>query len=57
VGVQRSKLGGGAIMSIPNEVLFAKIKKLQREFDILTGRYTPKSWRDVQDIVTYWNGA
>jgi len=38
-------------MSIPNEVLFAKIKKLQREFDFLAGRYTPDSWQDVQDIV------
>ncbi len=38
-------------MSIPNEVLFAKIKKLRREFDFLAGRYTPDSWQDVQDIV------
>ena len=38
-------------MSIPNEVLFAKIKKLKREFDFLAGRYTPDSWQDVQDIV------
>jgi hypothetical protein len=38
-------------MNIPNEVLFAKIKKLQREFDFLAGRYTPDSWQDVQDIV------
>jgi hypothetical protein len=38
-------------MSIPNEVLFAKIKKLKREVDSLVGRYTPNSWQEVQSIV------